>query len=239
YTWGDILYTIGGKTKTQYVDKSGYIITDSNSEPGSNQWNVITERWVDYHPGEEIPYDCGGCHTTDYSPEGNQDGIEGIIGTWSELNNACESCHGPGSNHISTLSSELKIDDTDTTVCGRCHTHGETEKIEASDGMISHEGQYQELLSTKHSELGCATCHESHKVTTQKTSCESCHADSTELFAETEMADEGVVCIDCHMPRAVKSAEGDASEYYGDVRTHLVKINTDPTKTLTYIDSNV
>lgn len=58
------------------------------------------------------------------------------------------------------------------------------------------------------------------------------------MYAETEMSVEGVVCIDCHMPKAVKSAEGDASTYYGDVRTHMVKINTDPSETLTYIDSD-
>ncbi len=238
YTWDDILYTIGGKWKTQYVNTTGYIITDSSGEPGSNQWNDLTERWVDYNPGEKKPYDCGGCHTTGYSSEGNQDGIEGIVGTWTERNVACEACHGPGSNHLAGPSPETIVKDTSANVCGECHSRGEDEKIQASDGLIRHEAQYQEFIATGHNDLDCVTCHEPHMFTAQRMSCESCHANRAELFADTAMAYAGVKCIDCHMPRAVKSAEGDASTFYGDVRTHMVEINTDPAETLTYIDSD-
>jgi hypothetical protein len=38
---------------------------------------------------------------------------------------------------------------------------------------------------------------------------------------------QGTRFIECHMPKASKSAISVAS-YIGDVRTHLFKINTDP-----------
>ncbi len=34
-----------------------------------------------------------------------------------------------------------------------------------------------------------------------------------------------VDCIDCHMPRLVKSAWGDAEAYTGDIRTHFFAID--------------
>lgn len=41
------------------------------------------------------------------------------------------------------------------------------------------------------------------------------------------MQEAGVRCIDCHMPKAAKSAVA-ISKYVGDVRVHLFRINTDP-----------
>ena len=48
------------------------------------------ENWVPYHAGEEKPYNCGTCHTTGYVPEGNQDDMPGMIGTWAEDGIGCE-----------------------------------------------------------------------------------------------------------------------------------------------------
>jgi len=43
------------------------------------------DNWVGYHAGEEnVPYSCDTCHTTGYSPEGNQDDLPGMVRTWSE-----------------------------------------------------------------------------------------------------------------------------------------------------------
>jgi DNA-binding PadR family transcriptional regulator/cytochrome c553 len=112
YTWDDILYVIGGYAwKARFVNKEGYIITD---EPGKtrnaeylNQWNFANEivgkdaGWVKYNSGKEkLPYDCGTCHTTGYSPQGNQDDLPGLVGTWNQEGIRCEECHGNGSLHI-------------------------------------------------------------------------------------------------------------------------------------------
>ena len=104
YTWDDILYVIGGYNwKARFVDKEGFIIT--GDADAATQYNLPNEEldlgddWVPYHAGEEKPYDCGSCHTTGYSPVGNQDDLPGLIGTWAEPGIQCEECHGPGSLH--------------------------------------------------------------------------------------------------------------------------------------------
>jgi len=79
-SWDDVSYVIGGyKWKSRYVGADGYIITtvetDSGPVDGMNQYNNMTGEWVDYHPGELKPYNCGSCHTTGFSPEGHQDGL--------------------------------------------------------------------------------------------------------------------------------------------------------------------
>jgi len=47
------------------------------------------------------------------------------------------------------------------------------------------------------------------------------------------MEQVGVHCIDCHMPRAAKSAIA-RGQYEGDIRTHLFKINIDASAQMFY-----
>jgi hypothetical protein len=59
----------------------------STTVEGANQYNmewIVAGKWTNYHAGEKNKkYDCGRCHTTGYSDEGHQDGLEGIVGTWA------------------------------------------------------------------------------------------------------------------------------------------------------------
>jgi hypothetical protein len=82
--------------------------------------------------------------------------------------------------------------------------------------------------------VDCAVCHEPHEVPKVLKDCADCHTGKTEQYAQTKMYAAGVTCADCHMPEAVKTAEGNATIYYADIRTHLLDINTDPNAKLTY-----
>ncbi len=109
YTWDDITYVIGGYNwKARFINDEGYIITDAPGQSGNmeytSQYNFANDivgaeaEWTTYRAGEENkPYNCGQCHTTGYRPEGNQDGLPGLVGTWAEPGIKCERCHGPGS----------------------------------------------------------------------------------------------------------------------------------------------
>jgi len=224
--WEDILFVIGGHDwKARYIGKDGYIITQSadGAVKGKNQFNLETEEFVDYHAGEVKPYTCGSCHTTGYSPEGNQMGLEGLVGTWAFENVQCEACHGPGG----TMHGHI---DTSAELCGSCHSRGEDMTvIPAKGGFIRHHEQYQELLQSPHKDLGCVTCHDPHKTSglSIKATCATCHPSEAEEFAGSEMAEAGVSCEDCHMAEATKSAVKRGT-YEGDVMTHLFRINTDP-----------
>ncbi len=158
YSWDDISYVIGGYNwKARFIDQDGYIITDEPGATGNeeylNQYNfanpiIGTEaEWVTYHSGEEnLPYDCGSCHTTGYSPTGNQDDLPGLVGTWAEPGITCEECHGPGGLHMQNPQGVQMLIDRDAEQCGKCHSREEIESVNASEGFIRHHEQYEELF---------------------------------------------------------------------------------------------
>ncbi len=238
YSWNDISYVIGGYNwKARFIDQDGFIITGDTE--ATTQYNLFNDElelgndWVAYHAGEEKPYDCGTCHTTGYSAEGNQDGLPGLIGTWAEPGVQCEECHGPGSLHANhPLAWNMEID-RDAEACGSCHSRGVLEEVDASGGFIQHHEQYEELFQSKHIAIDCVICHDPHTgvvqlrkadVQTTRTACENCHFDEANNKPNEPHARFAVDCIDCHMPRLTKSAVGDAAQYTGDIRTHLMAI---------------
>lgn len=229
YRWSDISYVIGGAyKKARYIDLNGYIITAAKD--GSvlkTQYNLETGAWSYYHKGEKKPYTCGKCHTTGFNKTGHQDGIKGLIGTWSEPGVQCEACHGPGSEHAKTTNKSSITIDRSSAACGKCHSRGTAELIPAKKGFIRHHEQYNELMASPHKALNCVTCHEPHTKYTFsiKKDCSSCHMKQTTDYKDSAMQKVGVQCIDCHMPKATKSATAQ-NKYQADIRTHLFKINT-------------
>ena len=249
WTWNDVSYIIGGYNwKARFVDNNGYIITD---KPGAtvsdtaylNQYNfanpiVGTQAgWAKYNSGvPQLKYDCGPCHTTGYRPDGHQDGMEGIVGQWAEPGIQCEACHGPGSLHAaSPYGIEMKVD-RDPELCGKCHRRGDVTQVNAKGGFIEHHEQYEELYQSKHVTLDCVLCHDPHKGVVQlrkagepatRTQCANCHYKQAQY--QKNPKHEGFVdCVDCHMPRIVKTAVGDPAKFTGDIRAHLMAI--DPTQ---------
>jgi hypothetical protein len=242
YTWDDITYVIGGYGwKARFIDKDGYIITGVD-ESATTQYNLYNENlrlgpgWTGYHAGEEQkPYDCGSCHTTGYRIEGNQDGLPGLIGTWSEPGIQCEACHGPGENHVNKPYGVAMKVDRSAELCGECHSRGAVESINASGGFIRHHEQYEELFQSKHRALTCVACHDPHRGVIQarktgeetvRVQCEACHFQQAK-YQDDHQAEDLVACIDCHMPYLVKSAYGNADAYAGDIRAHLWAIDPD------------
>ena len=246
YSWDDVTYVIGGYNwKARFIGKDGYIITGKEGDTSFlGQYNFANpivgtdSQWVKYHPGEKRPYNCGPCHTTGYSsaPDTHQDDLPGLIGTWAEPGITCEACHGPGSLHVSNPRGvSLKIDRS-SAACGECHVRGGAEAVNASGGFIKHHEQYEELFQSKHVTLECVLCHDPHEGVvalrrqeqpTTRTSCENCHFEKAKYQASKAMVASGVQCIDCHMPRVTKSAVGNAAEFTGDIRTHLMGIDPD------------
>lgn len=244
YTYNDIYLVIGGwGWKARFIDNNGYIITKTGadkSKNGSNQFNLVTQKWVDYNPGKVMKFECGNCHTTGYSLAGNQDNKKGIVGTWEEKSIGCEACHGPASVHVSKGGGKGVgiLTNSSSALCGNCHTRGaDNTKIMSKDGFVEHHEQYPEFLNSPHKDLTCVTCHDPHKGVhvgqtnpTEgagiKAQCATCHSKQSTDFTGSTMQKANVKCIDCHMPKIGKSAIGDAANFTGDVREHLFKINT-------------
>lgn len=235
YSWDDISYVIGGANKkARFIDLNGYIITAAkDGAEAKTQYNLEDGSWSFYHKGEKKPYKCGPCHMTAYSSEGNQDGRPGMIGTWKEDGIGCEECHGAGSDHIKKPTVNNINIDKSALACGKCHQRGGIgPQPPVSGGFIKHHEQINELLAGAHSSITCTECHDPHKrAILVKTKCTSCHEEMAKRFSTNVHAKAGKECIECHMPKVSKSAIS-VNSYTGDVRTHIFKINTDPTASM-------
>jgi hypothetical protein len=238
YTWADILYVIGGYGwKARFVDQQGYLITgDATAKTQYNLRNntlKLGDDWVPYHPGEQLSFDCGACHTTGYVPEGSQASLPGLVGVWAEDSVGCEECHGPGSNHVNDPYLVKAEINRDAELCGACHARGKVEIIEALEGFIDHHEQYEELFESKKRVMDCIDCHNPHETTKHakglaiRTPCQNCHFEqqNNQKINNRKHAD----CVDCHMPRLTKSAVGDPARFSADLRTHLMAINPQAT----------
>lgn len=228
YSWKDISYVIGGAyKKVRYIDKQGFIITAAkDGSELKTQYNLETGTWSFYHKGEKKAYTCGGCHTTGFKKQGHQDGLQGIKGTWAATGVQCEACHGRGSDHAKTGNKKLIKIDRSAASCGSCHSRGDIKTIPAKKGFIRHHEQYNELLASPHKSMNCVICHNPHKRAqfSIKTECSTCHIQQQKDYLGSRMQKVGVRCIDCHMPRATKSATA-KSTVEADIRSHVFKIN--------------
>lgn len=217
-SWDDISYVVGGnRTKALYLDDEGYIISGSDA-----QFNLLTGEWVDFGTGSTTTYDCGECHTTGYEAGGSPMGLPGISGTFALPGVQCENCHGPEMT--------MEPGDTSPEFCGECHSNGPANAIAAAGGFIQSESQYNEFLAGAHASQTCITCHNPHQNAQYGIveECEDCHATKANTYEGTVMADAGVECKDCHMPFATLSAQA-LGPNQGDTRTHIFRINSDPT----------
>ena len=242
YSWDDVSYVIGGYGwMARFMDKDGFMIT--GDENATTQYNFahddleISAGWAAYRAGEEnVPFDCGGCHTTGYSPQGHQDNLEGISGTWEFAGVQCEKCHGPGSLHAQDPRGVRMVLDRSSQLCGECHVRGNPAEIAANDGFEEHNQQYGDLYNSKHFAISCVTCHDPHASSVFADDelnpnkginqlCESCH------WAQEHQNNSkhfSLDCIDCHMPPMAKSAVGDLARFTADIRSHQFSINPDP-----------
>jgi hypothetical protein len=246
HDWDVVAGVIGGYGwKARFVGNDGHIMGTAGSAYstglGHNQFNFYdgeNHGWVDYEAGNDAKiynYGCFKCHTTGGDTTGTWlDGVEGL-GTFTEGGVGCESCHGPGSDHIAdpTLLNIDKVyefahqdnaigglqvgDDIQTPdpdgddinfLCGTCHNRSYTDPINSNGGFIKHHEQWDELTATKHNEVGftCVTCHDPHKRVIWD-------GDGITITCATCHSDQadivnhgpGATCIDCHMPYAAKS----------------------------------
>jgi tetratricopeptide (TPR) repeat protein len=119
-----VLYTFGHQPLQQYLVEIGNgklqafnIAWDSRSVIDGGQ------RWFHLQPHEDISPEhpffwqshfqnwnsrCADCHSTDLKKNYNAE-LDSYDTQWSDINVACEACHGPGSDHLS-LAQSNKLD---------------------------------------------------------------------------------------------------------------------------------
>lgn len=242
----EIAYTFGVEPLQQYL----IAFPDGRLQALSLSWDSRPEpeggqRWFHLYPDERIPHDdvlhwtgtyfnwnsrCAHCHSTNleknYDPETNRYDTR-----WSEINVACEACHGPGESHVEWAGK----DEAETDVGNR----GLERSLSAMGQWLHSEGEStaQRKETTSPGLDGqlsvCGSCHsrrmliddpdlpghflDKHQI--ELINPPQYHADGQILeevyvmgsFLQSRMYQQGVVCSNCHEPHSLElKAEGNA-----------------------------
>lgn len=242
----EIAYTFGVEPLQQYL----VAFPDGRLQALSLSWDSRPDaeggqRWFHLYPDERIPHDdalhwtgtyfnwnsrCAHCHSTNL--EKNYDAETDRYDTrWSEINVACEACHGPGKKHVEWAGkSEADADagnrglERSLSAMGRwLHSEEKSTAHLEGGGAPSLDGQLS----------ACGSCHSRRMLIDDpdipghfldKHQLELLgpplyHADGQILdevyvmgsFLQSKMYQNGVVCSNCHEPHSLKlRAEGNA-----------------------------
>ena len=187
-------------------------------------WDVAGERWFHLYPDARLSagdplhwtgrrqswnHMCAECHSTNL--EKNYDAeADSYATTWTDLDVACEACHGPGSQHVADPTTPMPALADETESCAPCHSrrvsisesdvHGEPfldHFLPASldDGLYHPDGQIQGevyvwgsfVQSRMHARgVRCGDCHDPHTARLRlegNALCAQCHnAEGTARF---------------------------------------------------------
>lgn len=185
-------------------------------------WDTKKKRWFHLYPNERIKADdplhwtklyqnwnmmCGECHTTNYQK--NYDAKTGSYRTaWSEINVSCQSCHGPGQQHVdwaqqrargqpsAVRNAGLAVDvsarapnTVEVEVCAQCHSRRTSLKSGHHAGDRFLDGFLPATLSD-------GLYHPDGQINDEVYEYGS--------FVQSKMYHAGVKCSDCHNTHSLK-----------------------------------
>ena len=239
----DLPYTFGVYPLQQYLVpfpngriQSFVVAWDSRSKEHDGQ------RWFHLYPDQKMThndplhwtgrnqtwnYMCADCHSTNLRK--NYDlAKDSYATTWSEIDVSCESCHGPGSNHVAWAQSHKKgsyksSDGPNGLTVDLKPAGGAWSVSDPDKGTMHWKGQ-----ARSHNEINtCAPCHSRrHPITSDYQPGQLFldayvpslleegvyYPDGQVLeedyewgsFLQSKMYHEGVTCSDCHDPHTAK-----------------------------------
>ena len=198
------------------------------------------QRWFHLYSGQKMPhtdplhwtgrnqtwnYMCASCHSTNLRT--NYDlAQDSYATTWSEINVSCESCHGPGSRHVSWARNRKKgpyqpREGANGLVVNLKPPSGSWVVLEPGAGTMHWKGQ-----ARSRNELEtCAPCHSRRRPITSDYQPGQPYLDAYEpvlleegvyyadgqileedyeygSFLQSKMYQQGVTCSDCHDPHS-------------------------------------
>lgn len=235
----EIKYTFGVRPLQQYLIE----FPDGRIQPLSIAWDTRPagqggQRWFHLYPGQHIDhkdplhwtkvsqnwnYMCAECHTTNL--QRNYDVKQNRFDTkWSEINVACESCHGPGSNHLKWAREKPEADSRPAN--NGLIVNFTPRAVWSLDEKTGN--STRTIPRTDHAELEtCGLCHSRRAQLKEGAMPGQALADTHEVslldrglyhadgqmqdevfnygsFAQSKMFAKGVSCGDCHEPHSLK-----------------------------------
>lgn len=207
-------------------------------------WDSVENKWYHQYKGDKIePHDwlhwtrsaqnwntmCAECHSTNLKKNYDVD-TDSFNTTYDEINVACESCHGPASNHVNWANANPEGNDTyiisgvgqtqQMNLCAPCHAR----RVKLTPDLMpgaSFENQYMVQNITANYYHGDGQINDEDYVYGS--------------FKQSKMYDEGVTCTDCHNPHSLKlKFEGNqlctqchVSTQYDTEKHHFHNANTE------------
>jgi predicted CXXCH cytochrome family protein len=237
----DVLYTIGNQWKQRYITKKGdelYILPA--------QYNLNTGKWKPYHAKDwdKRPWlkKCGQCHVTGLNYEKR---------TFKEPGVGCESCHGPGLEHIqskkpaqfaknivnpATLAVGLQVQ-----ICGSCHTrgkdpsgvHGYPKGFKPGESLLNKYNTISKNNKKKFWPNGHSKGHHQQYLDWQDSthakegvtcvSCHTVHSTGSATRYQTRLPGNKL-CLNCHTPSSKKSLTHSIHDFGSCIGCHMPKI---------------
>lgn len=167
---------------------------------------------------QETVESCIGCHTTYFELQGRE-----LVNVMPNV--GCESCHGPGAQHVANMTEGLKETAIDALrdnnskaaahqieACADCHrSPGELDPREITPGntgivRFQPVGLMQsECFKESKGTLSCTTCHNPHQRPEEQSgeviqSCLDCHQPDHAASTACPVSPRSN-CIECHMPQ--------------------------------------
>jgi tetratricopeptide (TPR) repeat protein len=216
----EIAYTFGWEPLQQFLVK----FPDGRMQVLPTCWDVEKKEWYHLYPDEKIAHDdplfwtrsmqnwdhmCADCHSTNLRKKFD-DSTQTFATAYSEMNVACESCHGPGRDHVEFAKAGTGwgglenfgfVDVNSTNIaqietCAKCH---------ARRGFV-HPGHHAgskfldhflpEVTQPWSPDMSVPTYHVDGQIDDEVYVYGS--------YIQSKMFHQGVKCVDCHDPHTVK-----------------------------------
>jgi len=155
--------------------------------------------------GKQADSACVGCHTTGY----RAGGFVSMVATPKFAGVQCESCHGPGAQHVSTRN-PADINRTPlTSVCGKCHSGAAQPQLEEWTAS-KHSKSLIDVENSPGATDACLSCHSlDYAFAVSENAARAANGlppdplptlDTTSTTSP--LAHEAVGCSSCHAPHA-------------------------------------
>ncbi|TDA70008.1 MAG: hypothetical protein D9V47_03060 [Clostridia bacterium] len=198
FKWEDVRYIVGNGLEggQRYV---GEIDGKLMYLPAT--WDNEKRQWVKADPRE---YTCAGCHTAGFNKE---------TGNWAENGITCESCHGPGAEHVKNPMQVKPKVSTSVDMCSSCHGDdrqtGAMKKMwvpEGEENTGGHLGLFAHEIDAVnapgyHYSDRCLGCHSATYIVAQKKGETPPTYDDFMKGALKEDRN-GITCVVCHDPHS-------------------------------------
>ena len=216
----EIAYTFGWEPLQQFLVK----FPDGRMQVLPTCWDVENKEWYHLYPDEKIAHDdplfwtrsmqnwdhmCADCHSTNLRKKFD-DSTQTFATAYSEMNVACESCHGPGRDHVvfakagtgwGGLENFGFVDVNSTNIaqietCAKCHARRGFVHPghHAGDKFLDH--FLPEVTQPWSPDMTVPTYHVDGQIDDEVYVYGS--------YIQSKMFHQGVKCVDCHDPHTVK-----------------------------------